>query len=238
MFILRNILPTTCFSSISSCSNSYNYFYVIVVIVLLQVHRRQNREDCLIDVQTERFCATCRLMKCLMVEMRLDNTISEDIIRGKQSAAVVKEGNMVVGIKFHTKPLITFCVVPHYSCYIFLATIDYLSRHSTGIYFPMSHTLSTSSVQHLSFDIAQILILFTEFYTSIESFISSSADFQTLTLAEKHSLYHRNLHGVLNLYATFILSIFGMFDTRSNTKILVSVYGQDIYQQIKQISSR
>ena len=105
VFILRNILPTTCFSSISSCSNSYNYFYVIVVIVLLQVHRRQNREDCLIDVQTERFCATCRLMKCLMVEMRLDNTISEDIIRGKQSAAVVKEGNMVVGIKFHTKPL-------------------------------------------------------------------------------------------------------------------------------------
>ena len=92
--------------------------------------------------------------------------------------------------------------------------------------------------QHLSFDISQILILFTQFYTSIESFISSSADFQTLTLAEKHSLYHRNLHGVLNLYATFILSIFGMFDTRSNTKILVSVYGQDIYQQIKQISSR
>jgi hypothetical protein len=78
--------------------------------------------------------------------------------------------------------------------------------------------------------------MFASFYTSTESFINSTADFQVLTIAEKTSLYQRNLHGILNLCATFILRLSGMFDSSKNDKILISIYGHDIFQQTRRIA--
>lgn len=91
---------------------------------------------------------------------------------------------------------------------------------------------------HLDFDISPVLSLFTQFYTSTESFVSCSADFQTLTLAEKQSLYGRNLHGVLNLFATFVFYTAGMFAGSANERILASVYDVHTYQRTKRISSQ
>ena len=85
-------------------------------------------------------------------------------------------------------------------------------------------------------DTSNILSMFANFYTSTESFIGSSADFQILTVAEKRSLYQRNLHGVLHLCATFILRLSGMFDSSINDKILLSIYGYDIFRQTKRIA--
>ena len=78
--------------------------------------------------------------------------------------------------------------------------------------------------------------MFTNFYTSTEAFIRSTADFQVLTVAEKSSLCQRNLHGVLNLCATFILRMSGMFDSSTNDKIIIAVYGYDIFQQTRRIA--
>jgi hypothetical protein len=83
-----------------------------------------------------------------------------------------------------------------------------------------------------------IFTMFTTFYTSTESFIGSTADFQVLTVAEKCSLYQRNLHGVLNLCATFMLHISGMFESSKNDHILISIYGYDIFQQTKRIAQQ
>jgi hypothetical protein len=85
-------------------------------------------------------------------------------------------------------------------------------------------------------DMSQILSMFTSFYSSTESFIGCTADFQILTVGEKCSLYQRNLHGVLHLCATLILRLSGMFDSSMNDKILISVYGFDIWQQTKRIA--
>jgi hypothetical protein len=78
--------------------------------------------------------------------------------------------------------------------------------------------------------------MFTTFYTSTESFIGSTADFQVLTVAEKCSLYQRNLHGVLNLCATSILRLSGMFDSSLNDPIIISIYGYDVFQQTRRIA--
>jgi hypothetical protein len=92
--------------------------------------------------------------------------------------------------------------------------------------------------KYLPFDISPLLGLFNQFYISTELFISSSADFQILTLPEKQSLYGRNLHGVLNLYATFIFYMAGMFSVSGNEHILTSVYGSKVFHQTKNISFR
>jgi hypothetical protein len=115
--------------------------------------------------------------------------------------------------------------------------------HAFDKFSPISETeqvieyLSTYP-QELAFDMSKVLSLFACFYTSTETFISCSADFQILTLNEKRSLYQRNLHGVLNLWATFILNISGMFNISTNETILTTIYGYDIYQETKRISFR
>ena len=80
--------------------------------------------------------------------------------------------------------------------------------------------------------------MFTTFYTSTESFINSSPDFQILTLDEKSSLYQRNLHGVLHLSATLIYHLAGMFHSSHNDHLLISSYGYEIFIQIKRIASQ
>ena len=86
-----------------------------------------------------------------------------------------------------------------------------------------------------TFDLPEVLAMFANFYTSIESFISSSTDFQILTIDEKFSLCQRNIHGVLNLGATTLLRMSGMFDGWANENMIISVYGDDVFQRTKRI---
>ncbi len=80
--------------------------------------------------------------------------------------------------------------------------------------------------------------LFASFYTSVKSFITSTADFRVLTIAEQRSLFQRNLHGLFNFCGTFMLRDSGMFDNRRNESIIVPLYGQEIVRQAKQINTR
>jgi hypothetical protein len=113
--------------------------------------------------------------------------------------------------------------------------------HAFDNFIPIEETKQT--IAHLSIcplgvplDMSQVLSMFTNFYTSAESFIGCTADFQVLTVGEKCSLYQRNLHGVLNLCATLILRLSGMFDSSTNEHIIMGVYGYDIFQQTKRIA--
>jgi len=126
-----------------------------------------------------------------------------------------------------------------------LSTLDWtlLSNvvHAFDNFIPIKQTRETieslsTLPSSLSLDVSNILSMFTTFYASTELFIGSSADFQILTVAEKCSLYQRNLHGVLHLCATFILRLCGMFDSYKNDKIIISIYGYDIFQQTKRIA--
>lgn len=80
--------------------------------------------------------------------------------------------------------------------------------------------------------------LFASFYTTVESFINSTADFRVLTVAEQRSLFQRNLHGLFNYCGTFMLRDAGMFDNQRNENLLVPLYGHEIVQQAKRIIMR
>jgi hypothetical protein len=83
--------------------------------------------------------------------------------------------------------------------------------------------------------ISEVLSMFTNFYTTTESFIGATADFKVLTMGEKSSLLQRNIHGVLNICATFLLRMSGMFDSTMHEYLILSIYGWDVYQATKRI---
>jgi hypothetical protein len=90
----------------------------------------------------------------------------------------------------------------------------------------------------IEFDISDTFNLFASFYTSVQSFVSSTADFRVLTIAEQCSLFQRNLHGLFNLCGTFMLRDAGMFDNNRNESIIVPLYGEEIVRQAKRIIIR
>ena len=87
-------------------------------------------------------------------------------------------------------------------------------------------------------DKSQIFNMLTGFYTSKESFIRSTSHFLVLTLAEKSSFVHRNMHEVLTLCATTIFRFAGAFDSLLSSNIIMSIYGYDVFQQTKRIAMR
>ncbi len=77
--------------------------------------------------------------------------------------------------------------------------------------------------------------LFASFYTCAQSFVSSTADFRVLTLAEQSSLFQRNLHGLFNFCGTFMLRDAGMFNNSRNESIIIPLYGEEIVRQARRI---
>jgi hypothetical protein len=88
----------------------------------------------------------------------------------------------------------------------------------------------------INVDVSDTFNLFASFYTSVQSFVSSTADFRVLTIAEQCSLFQRNLHGLFNLCGTFMLRDAGIFDNSRNESIIVPLYGQEIVRQAKRIN--
>jgi hypothetical protein len=80
--------------------------------------------------------------------------------------------------------------------------------------------------------------LFASFYTSVQSFVNATADFQVLTTAEQRSLFQRNLHGLFNLSGTFMLRDAGIFHNNRNESLIVPLYGHEVVRQAKRIIMR
>lgn len=97
------------------------------------------------------------------------------------------------------------------------------------------HLDDSTEIQSSVFDTFN---LFASFYTTVESFINSTADFRVLTIAEQRSLFQRNLHGLFNYCGTFMLRDAGIFGSQRNESLIVPLYGYDIVQQAKQIIMR
>ncbi|CAF1380860.1 unnamed protein product [Adineta steineri] len=200
---------------------------------------------CCITQETRKYCAACRFAKCLTAGMDSDLIRKEDLYakhRQPHSSQKNKISKKITSIPqlftldllFNDRSSLT-----SFDWTMLSNVINAFDKFNSVFQTRQLIESFSSWPQHFSFDISQVLSLFASFYKSTESFISSSADFQILTLTEKHSLYQRNLHGVLNLCATFILSLSGMFNISTNDdSILASIHGYDIYQQTKQISMR
>jgi hypothetical protein len=99
-------------------------------------------------------------------------------------------------------------------------------------------TRMINCLDRIEVDLSDSFNLFASFYTSAQSFVSSTADFRILTIAEQSSLFQRNLHGLFNLCGTFMLRDAGIFNNSRNESLIIPLYGKEIVRQAKQIVMR
>jgi hypothetical protein len=71
----------------------------------------------------------------------------------------------------------------------------------------------------------QSLNLMASIYSSLESFINSTADFRIMTIDEQRSLIQRNMHGLWGFHASFIFRESGIFNNLTNEKAIIPLYG-------------
>jgi len=97
-----------------------------------------------------------------------------------------------------------------------------------------------SIVKHISIQsgIEQSLNLMSSIYSSLESFISSTADFRIMTTAEQRSLIQRNMHGVWAFHGTFTFRESGVFDNTNNENTILPLYGDINVQSTKRLSTQ
>lgn len=87
-------------------------------------------------------------------------------------------------------------------------------------------------------DISDTFDLFSSFYTSVQSFVTSTADFRVLTTAEQRSLFQRNLHGLFNFAGTLMLRDGGIFENYRNETVIVPLYGYEAVRKARSIIKR
>lgn len=93
--------------------------------------------------------------------------------------------------------------------------------------------------QHIiTVEVSEAFDIFASFYTSVQSFVTSSADFRILTLPEQQSLFQRNLHGLFNFCGTFMLRDAGIFESTRNENLIMPLYGYDTVRKARQITKR
>ena len=76
-------------------------------------------------------------------------------------------------------------------------------------------------------------------YSSVESFISSTADFRIMTTAEQCSLIQRNMRGLWAFHSIFTFHESGVFDNRSTERAVFSpLYEAVLVQRTKHITTQ
>ncbi|CAF1108496.1 unnamed protein product [Rotaria sordida] len=195
--------------------------------------------DCEITVQTRKYCTSCRLAKCFAKGMSTE-LIRKEYQRSKCSPS----------IKSNKKSM---SILPITSLNLLNNDQSYLKSSEWNLLSNVVHAFDKFNlvpsmrniVKSLDFveppikiDISDTFNLFASFYTSVKSFVSVTADFRVLTVAEQRSLFQRNLHGLFNLCGTFMLRDAGIFDNIRNESIIAPLYGHEIVRQAKQITMR
>ena len=75
-------------------------------------------------------------------------------------------------------------------------------------------------------------------YTSTNAFLSSTPDFQVLTINEQQALFDRNFHGVLSLFSIIFLRSIGIFQYPTCLEVQKKVYGDEMVKKGRQISDQ
>jgi hypothetical protein len=80
--------------------------------------------------------------------------------------------------------------------------------------------------------------MISSFSNALQLFISSTPDFQILTTAEQWSLLQRNMFGLLSIGGIYLMRESGIFDKPENEMTVVSLYGNEVVQQVKNLSTQ
>lgn len=89
---------------------------------------------------------------------------------------------------------------------------------------------------HTQSGVEQSLNLMSIIYSSLESFINSTADFRIMTSAEQQSLIERNMHGLWLFHSCLTFRESGVFDNRINEKVILPLYGMTNVRHTKRMA--
>jgi hypothetical protein len=90
----------------------------------------------------------------------------------------------------------------------------------------------------MCFEVNDALETIGTIYSSIQSFVSSTPDFQVLTVNEQQLLFDRNLHGIGSFYSNLIYRETGLLDNSKCYKSYVDAYGSEIIRDSHQLVHR
>jgi hypothetical protein len=92
------------------------------------------------------------------------------------------------------------------------------------------NNLSSSSYE-VRFDARNALAIIGCIYTSMQSFVQSTPDFQILTVNEQWSLFERNLHGISGLCSSLVFRDTNFFENSECYQSYAVVYGSHVMKQ-------
>ncbi|UJR20460.1 hypothetical protein I4U23_023589 [Adineta vaga] len=188
----------------------------------------QYNGQCEVNMLSRHVCASCRLSKCFTVGMKADH--------------IRKDRN-----KF-TK------IIPQISTLDLLSTDrSSLTSNQWTLISNVVHAYETFGlistlkdiVQNVSLPVKQIqftevnaLKMIGTMYTSIQSLINVTPEFQVLCVNEQKSLFQRNLHGIGSFYCNLLFRDSALFDNTICYRSYELAYGSEIMYQSKQLVKR
>ena len=96
-------------------------------------------------------------------------------------------------------------------------------------------TFHKSGSPTAQFELSQSLELMSSMYSSLQSFIRSTPDFQVLSRAEQSALFRRNMLGLLCIGSMYLMRESGIFDKPENASVIYPLYGIEMIEQAKSI---
>jgi hypothetical protein len=96
----------------------------------------------------------------------------------------------------------------------------------------------SSSPSELCFEVNDALETIGTIYSSIQSFVSSTPDFQVLTINEQQSLFERNLHGIGSFYSNLIYRETGLLDNSKCYQSYIEAYGWETMNDSNRLVNR
>jgi hypothetical protein len=75
-------------------------------------------------------------------------------------------------------------------------------------------------------------------FTTMQSFLSSTPDFQILTLSEQSALFERNLYGVASLYSVLLFRDSSIIENKICLESFTKIYGLEMMAQTKRITKQ
>jgi hypothetical protein len=94
----------------------------------------------------------------------------------------------------------------------------------------------STSASNIQFDLSQSIQIISSFSNSLQLFISSTPDFKILTTSEQWCLIQRNLLGLLSIGGIYLMRESGIFDKPENEMAVLPLYGNEVVQQLKNLS--
>ncbi|CAF4538086.1 unnamed protein product [Rotaria sp. Silwood2] len=212
-----------------------------------EVEPCQFNGSCEITTQSRRVCSACRLAKCLIIGM------SRDLIRKED----LSERHLFSTIK-NKQSIIQQPRMPSFS----LHTLDLLNRdrssltttdwtlfsniiHAYDIFSPVKSIHNEIARQSklppkIRVKLAQELIpnILIPFYTSLQSYIRCTNEFQMFTIAEQQCIYQRNFHSASSLMGQLILRESGIFENKTYLSAFASSYDVETLTQAASVMER